>query len=105
MIELKNKKMNLFGTEWRIRFEEKVLDPESGREIYGITYRGANNVITIAKTIYGQKINDKEIKLTLLHELMHAVFITGQYNNSNDDEPLVEWCARCLYQLIDKKVI
>lgn len=105
MVEIKNKKFNLFGTEWQIRFEDRVLDPIDGHELFGQTYRGANNVIVIAKTIEGRKVNGKEIKLTLLHEIMHAIFSTGQYLASNEDEPLVEWCARCIYSLLDKKVL
>lgn len=105
MIELKNKKFNLFGTEWQIRFEDKVLDSEDGHEIYGETYRGAVNVITIAKTMNGIKIPDREIQLTLLHELFHAIFGTGQYHGSNDNEPLVEWCARCINTLLEKKIL
>lgn len=105
MIELKNKKVNLFGTEWQIRFEDKLMDPTGDHEIFGDTYRSANNIITIAKTIDGVPVPKAELEVTLLHELVHAIFVTGQYHNSNNDEPLVEWCARCLKQLIDKKII
>lgn len=105
MIEFKNKKFNLFGTEWQIRFEDVVLDPNDKHEIYGCTYRGGINVITLARTVDGNKVSNKELKITMLHEIMHAIFTTGQYFSSNDDEPLVEWCARCLNQLIEKKII
>lgn len=105
MIELKNKKFDLFGTEWHIKFEEVVKDPQDNHEIYGMTYRGATNEVIIAKTINGKNISEKEIKITLLHELMHAIFTTGQYSMSNEDEPLVEWTARCLNYLINKNII
>lgn len=105
MIEFKNKKFNLFGTEWQLKFEDVVLDPNDGHEIYGQTYKGGINIITIARNIDGHKVSDRELRITILHEIMHAIFSTGQYHDSNYEEPLVEWCARCLNQLIEKKII
>lgn len=45
------------------------------------------------------------MKLTFLHELMHVILSTGQYNNCNNDEPLVEWLARCIYSLKNQNII
>ena len=42
-----------------------------------------------------------DMKLTLLHELIHAVLDEGQYGNVSADEPMVEWLARCIKSLLD----
>ena len=36
---------------------------------------------------------------------MHAIFDAGDYHSCNDDEPLVEWCARCIYHLKKQGII
>jgi len=42
---------------------------------------------------------------TLLHEINHAIFTSGQYLDSNADEPLVEWVARCYCSILFKQKI
>ena len=102
-MEIKNSKVNLFGTVINIKIKDIVFT-EDGKEIYGV-YKYDSNTIEVARYKNGIKLKDSEIKITILHELLHAVFSTGQYHHSSDDEPLVEWTARCLYKLVEKKII
>ena len=53
----------------------------------------------------GNIIPKEELQLTFLHELMHAILGTGQYNVYSQDEPHVEWLARCIYSLLQQKVL
>lgn len=41
----------------------------------------------------------------MLHEIVHSIFQTGQYMSCDNDEPLVEWTARCLKALKQQHII
>ena len=106
-MKLKDTKFNLFGTEYTIKYVDKIEDKNSRDEdveIYGQTIY-CSREIKIAKTVYGEKQPLEEMRLTLLHEIMHAIFTSGQYLSCSSDEPLVEWVSRCLNQLIKEKII
>lgn len=46
-------------------------------------------------------MDKSDAKITLIHELIHAILDEGQYGNASNDEPMVEWLARCLKSLMD----
>ena len=95
----------IFGTKWKIVFKDTVLsDDENPHEIYGCCIM-SSHTIEIAKSINGIKQTKEELKISLLHEIFHAIFDTGQYINSSNDEPLVEWCARSINSLLEQKII
>ena len=50
-------------------------------------------------------MQENEILITLYHEIIHAILLTGQYINSSNDEPLVEWLARCILSLKNQKIL
>ncbi len=102
-MEIKDNKVNLFGTTINIKIQDIVIS-EDNKEIYGL-YEYSSKTIKVARYINGIKLKDSEIKITILHELIHAIFSIGQYHHSSSDEPLVEWTARCLYKLVEKKII
>ena len=101
-MELKNRKIELFGTIWSIKYVDSLSDGDA--QLYGIT-NPVDKVIYIAKNMNNTPIIKNELELTLLHELTHAILMTGQYMEENDNEALVEWVARCVYQLIKKNII
>ena len=69
-------------------------------------FNSVNKIITIStENLDGVPLQNSTIEISKLHELVHAIFEAGQYNNCSDDEPLVEWTARCLYELIKQKVL
>ena len=72
---MKEKSYNLFGSTWRIQFVDEVVDEKD------------------------------EIELTVLHGIVHSIFQTGQYMSCDNDEPLVEWTARCLKALKEQHII
>ena len=102
-MELKNKKIELFGTIWRIKYVENISD-NNENQIFGCT-NPSTKEIYIAKNMDGIAISQNEIELTLLHELTHAILMTGQYMEESNNEALVEWVARCVYQLLKKNII
>ena len=100
---MKEKKFDLFGTVYTIK-EQDVIKDNDNTELYGMC-KGSSKEIFIARTLNGVTIKEEEKRIALLHEIMHAIYGTGCYSHCNDDEPLVEWTARCLNALIKQKII
>lgn len=102
---MKSKEFDLLGTKYTIQYIDKIETEEEGLFRSGSTNPAAHR-ITLARLDFDGKPMDKsEAKITLLHELIHAILDEGQYHNSSENEPMVEWLARCLKSLMDQKVI
>lgn len=101
---LKNKSFNIFGTRYRIKFMDKVLD-EEGNWVYGRVDTPSKEIQVSIKLSNGKDVQENEILITLYHEIIHAILLTGQYVNSSSDEPLVEWLARCILSLKNQKIL
>ena len=95
--KLHNKKIDIFGTKYTIKIVDKIED-EDGYYL-GTTYHN-KRIIELARYTNNVKISNNEIIETLLHEINHAILASGQYLDSNRDEPLVEWIARCYYSIL-----
>lgn len=103
-MELKNKSFNIFGSKYRIKFVDNVLD-EKGDWIYGKVDTSSKEIQISIKLSNGKDVQENEILITLYHEIIHAILLTGQYINSSSDEPLVEWLARCILSLKSQKIL
>lgn len=104
-MKFKDKEFEIFGTKYTISHIDKIESEDEGKFTSGQTNPAAK-WIRIAKLDYdGKPVESDSYKVTLLHELIHAILDEGQYQNSSSDEPLVEWLARCLKSLIDQKII
>lgn len=106
-MDFKNRKFELFGTTWTIKYVKGLIDLGDGEGSVALGATNNHDHIIEVSIIdeNGKPFPEPEIKLTLYHELMHAIFYTGQYLNCTSDEPLVEWCARCINQCIKKGII
>ena len=102
--ELKNKSFNIFGTKYIIKFIDNVLD-EEGNWIYGRVDVSSKEIQVSIKLSNGKDVQENEILITLYHEIIHAILLTGQYMKSSEDEPLVEWLARCILSLKNQKIL
>lgn len=101
----KNRTIRIFNTKYKLKFVDKIEPEEDGKFTYG-TCNSATQTIKIAtKDIDGKPINNNIMEISFLHEIVHAILNEGQYSGSSDDEPLVEWLAKCLKHLKDQKVI
>ena len=67
----------------------------------GTTNTAANEIHIARSDFYGNPVDSSEHKITLIHELIHAILNEGQYLSSSGDEPMVEWLARCIKSLMD----
>lgn len=103
-MDTKNKTVNIFGSKYKIKYLDKVFD-EKGNWIFGTTSNGKKEILLSTVLEDGKPIQKEELEITLYHKLIHAILMTGQYMVCNDDEPLVEWLARCLYTLKNQKVL
>ena len=96
----------IFNSMWTVYFVDKIpLEEfeESEGLLFARTYSENNKILIATKNSKGTILPETTIKLTVLHEIMHAILIAGQYNSCSDDEPLVEWLANCIYSLLEQK--
>jgi Zn-dependent peptidase ImmA (M78 family) len=105
--EFKNFKFELFGSTWKVEFVRQIHLGNEGEGMYTLgNTNSTHNVIYIATIDNKDKpLPIEQIKLTLAHELIHAILSTGQYWNANGDEHLVEWTARCIKSLLNHKIL
>lgn len=103
-MELKNKSFNIFGTKYRIKFMDNVLD-EEGNWVYGRVDTPSKEIQVSTKLSNGKDIQENELLITLYHEIIHAILLAGQYTDYSNDEPLVEWLARCILSLKNQKIL
>lgn len=101
---MKNRTLKLFGTKWKVVYKDQVLNEEN-KWLYGSSNLSKKIIEISTKDYEGVPLSQEDIELTFYHELMHAIFSTGQYNSCCDDEPLVEWVARCIQSLKNQKVL
>lgn len=104
-MKYKNRKIKIFNTTYKVKYLDDIKSENPDRTTVGETdsHLKIINIRTLDKE--GNPIPKSEIEICLLHELFHAILSEGQYLSSCDDEPLVEWLARCTKHLIDQKVI
>ena len=101
-------KFDLFGTTWYVKFASDIKRfnqcPQDGQFYYGYTDAIHNVVYIELVDSNGNALDDKVVTVTVFHELVHCILGTGAYENSNSDEPLVEWTGRCIYSMLKQGV-
>lgn len=105
---MKEKGYNLFGSTWIIQFADEVVD-ENDKWLFGETESPSRVMAIGTEKPDGSKLSEDGIELAVLHEMVHSIvhsiFQTGQYMGCDNDEPLVEWTARCLKVLKKQHII
>ena len=99
------KEFEIFGSKWTVEYIDVIPCEESDAFVYGKTFYSTRTIQIAKKDFEGNPIPKEELRMTFLHELFHAIFGTGQYNAYSNDEPCVEWLARCVNSLMGQKVI
>lgn len=101
----KLKSINIFGVKYDVIFCEVIKDQdcEEGHFIEGWCKSAERKIIVATKDKNGKNLDDNKIRIVFLHELTHAILAEGQYIRETDDEPLVEWLARCMNDLLVKQ--
>lgn len=90
----------IFNTTWTVEFIDNFKEEtKEGEFKFGDTDYELNKIRIATKTKKGVPLPDKIIQLTVMHEVMHAICGTGQYNAYSEDEPFIEWLANCIYSI------
>lgn len=104
-MNFKNRTFKIFNTTYKLKFVDNIESEDDSSFVLGTTDSSLKIIKIAIKDKLGKVINKNDLYITLLHEIIHAIFIEGQYLQVNQDEPLVEWTAKCLKHLIDQKVL
>lgn len=108
MKKWKSKKFNIFGDIWNIVFADAVTEdrgPEDPEHwLFGMTDHINKRISVSTKNVAGEPLCDREVLTTIAHECVHAILGSGCYNNSNDDEPMVEFLGKGILSLLQYKV-
>lgn len=104
-MKYKNRTIRIFNTSYRILYVDNIETDNPNRTTMGETDFNLKIIRIRVLDREGHPVSRQEVELCLLHELFHAVLAEGQYLSSTDDEPLVEWLARCTKHLLDQKVL
>lgn len=99
------KEFEIFGSKWTVEYVDVIPSENENEYIFGKTWYSTRIIQVAKRDKDGNIIPKEELQLTFLHELMHAILGTGQYNVYSQDEPHVEWLARCIYSLLQQKVL
>ena len=90
----------IFNSTWTVTFIDSFKEEtKEGEFKFGDTNYELNRIRIATKTKEGQPLAEKTIKLTVLHEIIHAICGVGQYNAYSEDEPFIEWLANCIYSI------
>ena len=76
-MELKNRSFNIFGSKYRIKFVDNVLN-EEGDWTYGKIDTYSKEIQVSIKLSNGKDMQENEILITLYHEIIHAILSAGQ---------------------------
>lgn len=104
-MEFKNRKFKIFDSTWNIKFKDKYFKADEGGTLLGETDPNTRTIRISLRDINGNPYKEDNIRVTVLHELFHAIFLEGQYLNEYNDEPIVEWSAKCINSLLNQHVI
>ena len=95
--------LDIFGTNYSVKVVDKPEKLNEQSDAYGSCNSQEYSIVVTEKTTKGTEIPDDEKRRLVLHEIIHAIFNEGCYFQSSDDEPLVQWTARCLDSIIFKQ--
>lgn len=82
-------------------YQVKYIDSAyvDGNWVYGKCDSGRKTIYISLKDIDGRSLKQYDIKLTLMHELLHAIYDNCCFYDISGNESAIEWAAKCLVQL------
>ena len=101
---MKEKKFDLLGADYTVK-EVEEIEIENPDQYRTGEENNLKREILIARTAKGVVIDDRRKRVTLLHELFHAILDEGQYLDLSSNEPLIEWLARGTNAAIEQGII
>jgi hypothetical protein len=104
MSKIKDFKFKLFGSTYSVSFVDVITLPNCEGFLYGYCDNICRSIKIATKDSDGKPFPIEEIKISLFHEISHAVLNTGGYVTEGSNEQLVEWLGRCMNSLLEQKV-
>ena len=84
-----------FGDEIEVHFVKNAV-VNNGQRVLGYCVPGANIIYVSLNNFDGRPLKSYQIKTTIAHELTHIFLQSGEYSRYSNNEPLVEWLAKCI---------
>ena len=100
---MEEKKVNIFGTEYTIKYVDSIKS-EDNLVTDGLCDPANRTITIVTKQPNNNLISKQDVNKNTLHELIHAFLDEGQYLEYSDNEPLIEWLARCFYSILKQDV-
>lgn len=97
-------KIDILGDKYTVEFVDKVFNSED-KWVFGLTCTDQLKISVSTCTEDGVPLTKEQIRITLLHEIAHAICFAGCYYGYGEDEPFVEFIAKSLNSLIKQKVL
>lgn len=104
----KNTTINLLGVKYSVKFMDTVLDKDpDGTEIsvWGLCNHDKRSIYIATKNSEMKPRSRDEIRITLIHEILHAICTSYQYFNASSDEPFIEIMARSINSMINSDLL
>lgn len=98
------KSFRLFGTTWTISFVKKTESSKDKHWIFGNSSIADRLIQVSVNNKDGKLLDEETICTSALHEIVHSILTSGQYLDSTQDEPQVEWIARSIQSLYEQNV-
>lgn len=97
-------KLDIFGDTYTVTFKDKVYNDDN-KWVFGITCTDKFTIDISTHTEDNAPLTKEQIRITLLHEIAHAICFAGCYMGYGEDESFVEFVAKSLNSLIKQKVL
>lgn len=99
MDDMKNH-FSVFHTRYGIIETESPTPLDDGASQYAVC-KSQEYVIELTRTtVEGKPIPTSEREKMLVHEIVHAILNEGAYTDESNNERLVEWLARNVYDIL-----
>ena len=88
----KNTVINLLGVKYSIKFMDTVLDRDQDDtevSVWGLCDHDKRSICIATKNSEMKPRSKDEIRITLIHEILHAICTSYQYFNISSDEPFI----------------
>ena len=102
---MKKESYKLFDEKWEIEYVDSIPVNDKYDFLFGES-NGIDRKIKVA-TKYSDDtpLDNITIDISRIHEIVHSIFTAGQYMRENNDEPLIEWVAKCIYSLLRQGIL
>ena len=104
----KNTVINLLGVKYSIKFMDTVFDKDrDGTEVsvWGLCDHDKRSIYIATKNSEMKPRSRDEVRITLIHEILHAICTSYQYFETSSDEPFVEIMARSINSMINSGLL